>query len=106
MADATLLNVVLFLPVAGIAALLALPPRREDLVRGLSLAAMLLQFALTAWLYIRFDPAVDGLQFETKLPWIASWGVHYQSGLDGYNVLLVLLTAFLGPLVVAGALPR
>ena len=103
MADATLLNVVLFLPVAGIAALLALPPRKEDLVRGLSLATMLLQFALTAWLYIRFDPVVDGLQFETKLPWIASWGVHYQIGLDGYNVLLVLLTAFLGPLVVAGA---
>ena len=31
------------------------------------------------------------------------WGVYYQIGLDGYNVLLVLLTAFLGPLVVAGA---
>ena len=29
--------------------------------------------------------------------------MYYQIGLDGYNVLLVLLTAFLGPLVVAGA---
>ena len=48
-------------------------------------------------------PAQDGLQFETRLPWIAAWGVYYQIGLDGYNVLLVLLTAFLGPLVVAGA---
>ena len=47
--------------------------------------------------------AVPGLQFETRLPWIADWGVYYQIGLDGYNVLLVLLTAFLGPLVVAGA---
>ena len=47
--------------------------------------------------------AVAGLQFETRLPWIADWGVYYQIGLDGYNVLLVLLTAFLGPLVVAGA---
>ncbi len=64
---------------------------------------MLVQFVLTALLYVRFDPAVDGLQFETRLPWIASWGVYYQIGLDGYNVLLVLLTAFLGPLVVAGA---
>ena len=64
---------------------------------------MLLQFLLTAWLYSRFDPAVDGLQFETRLPWIATWGVYYQIGLDGYNLLLVLLTAFLGPLVVAGA---
>ena len=72
-------------------------------MRRLSLAAMLLQFALTAWLYSRFDPAVEGLQFETRLPWIAAWGVYYQIGLDGYNLLLVLLTAFLGPLVVAGA---
>jgi len=103
MADAALLNVVLYLPLAGIAALFALPPKQEDLVRRLSLAVMLLQFALATWLYIRFDPAVEGLQFETRLPWIPAWGVYYQVGLDGYNVLLVLLTAFLGPLVVAGA---
>ena len=103
MADATLLNVVLFLPLAGIAALIPLPARRADWVRWLSLAVMLAQFALTAWLYAHFDASVDGLQFETRLPWIAAWGVYYQIGLDGYNVLLVLLTAFLGPLVVAGA---
>jgi NADH-quinone oxidoreductase subunit M len=29
--------------------------------------------------------------------------VYYRIGLDGYNILLVMLTAFLGPLVVAGA---
>ena len=64
---------------------------------------MVVQFALVAWLYVRFDSGVAGLQFETRLPWIAPWGVNYQIGLDGYNVLLVMLTAFLGPLVVAGA---
>jgi NADH-quinone oxidoreductase subunit M len=37
------------------------------------------------------------------VPWIAAWGVNYQIGLDGVNILLVLMTAFLGPLVVAGA---
>jgi NADH-quinone oxidoreductase subunit M len=103
MAEAALLNVVLYLPLGGIAVLLMLSPRQEDFVRRLALAVMLLQFALTAWLYTRFDPAVSGLQFETRLPWIASWGVYYQIGLDGYNLLLVLLTAFFGPLVVAGA---
>ncbi len=101
MSDAALLNVVLYLPVLGIA-LLALV-RQERSVRGLSLAVMVLQFLLTALLYVRFDGAVEGLQFETRLPWIPDWGVYYQIGLDGYNVLLVLLTAFLGPLVVAGA---
>jgi NADH-quinone oxidoreductase subunit M len=99
--DAALLNVVLYLPVLGIV-LLALV-RQERTARGLSLAVMVVQFLLTAVLYVRFDGAVEGLQFETRLPWIAAWGVHYDIGLDGYNVLLVLLTAFLGPLVVAGA---
>ncbi len=103
MFDAALLNLVLYLPLAGMALLLAAPTGQDAFVRRLSLALMVLQFALTAWLYARFDPAVPGLQFETRLPWIASWGVYYQIGLDGYNVLLVLLTAFLGPLVVAGA---
>jgi NADH-quinone oxidoreductase subunit M len=103
MAEATLLNVVLFLPLLGVAALLAMPPQREDLVRTLSFAVMLLQFVLAAWLYLQFDAARAGVQFETRVPWIADWGVYYQIGLDGYNLLLVLLTAFLGPLVVAGS---
>jgi len=52
---------------------------------------------------VQFDPAVDTLQFATRVHWIAAWGVDYYVGLDGMNLLLVLLTAFLGPLVVAGA---
>jgi NADH-quinone oxidoreductase subunit M len=84
-------------------ALLLAPQGSDRAVRTFTLAVMLLQLALTAWLYQRFDPAVPGLQFETRVPWIADWGVHYHVGLDGVNVLLVALTAFLGPLVVAGA---
>jgi NADH-quinone oxidoreductase subunit M len=69
----------------------------------MTLAVMVVQLLLTAWLYTRFDSSVAGLQFETRHPWIAAWGVSYQIGLDGYNILLVMLTAFLGPLVVAGS---
>ncbi|HZQ63593.1 MAG TPA: NADH-quinone oxidoreductase subunit M [Casimicrobiaceae bacterium] len=103
MADTTLLNLVLFLPVLGAVALFFVAPARGDVVRGLALVTMLVQLVLTSILYLHFDPAATGLQFETRLPWIADWGVYYQIGLDGYNVLLVLLTAFLGPIVVAGA---
>ncbi|MGZ5266974.1 MAG: complex I subunit 4 family protein, partial [Caldimonas sp.] len=103
MSDAVILELVLFLPLIGVGVLLATPAGSHDLTRRLTLAVMALQFALAAWLYARFDSSVAGLQFETRLPWIAAWGVYYQIGLDGYNILLVLLTAFLGPLVVAGA---
>jgi NADH-quinone oxidoreductase subunit M len=103
MGDAFLLNVVLYLPLLGIALIVAMPEGQDDRVRAISFGVMLAQFVITMMLYLRFDPAIAGLQFETKLPWIPEWGVYYQIGLDGYNVLLVLLTAFLGPLVVAGA---
>jgi NADH-quinone oxidoreductase subunit M len=103
MAESTVLNLVLWLPVLGMVALLLAPHGTDRAIRGFALALMLLQLALAAWLYRRFDGAVPGLQFETRLPWIRDWGVHYHIGLDGLNVLLVALTAFLGPLVVAGA---
>ena len=103
MAESTVLNLVLWLPVLGMA-VLALARRMSDRqVRSFTFAVMLLQLALTAWLYCRFDGTVAGLQFETRVPWIADWGVSYHIGLDGINILLVMLTAFLGPLVVAGA---
>ena len=100
---ALLLNVVLFLPLAAIAVLVALPAGADALARRFSFAAMVLQFVVAAMLYTRFDPLAGGLQFETRAAWIPAWGVYYQIGLDGYNILLVMLTTFLGPLVVAGA---
>jgi NADH-quinone oxidoreductase subunit M len=103
MSEAGLLNLVLFLPLLGIGLLLAAPPGDHAITRRATLVVMVVQFAITAWLYVRFKAGVPGLQFETRLPWIAAWGVNYQIALDGYNILLVLLTAFLGPLVVAGA---
>jgi NADH-quinone oxidoreductase subunit M len=103
MSDAVLLNVILFLPLAGIALLVLVPAQSEGTVRWVTFWTMVVQFAATLLLYVHYDPAVAGLQFETRIPWIPAWGVYYQIGLDGYNILLVLLTAFLGPLVVAGA---
>ena len=103
MSDAAMLNLVLFLPMLGAVLLQFLPNGNDKLVRSTTAGVMTVQFALTAWLYAQFDGAVPGLQFATNLPWIADWGVSYAIGLDGYNILLVLLTAFLGPLVVLGA---
>jgi NADH-quinone oxidoreductase subunit M len=95
------LNLVLWLPLAAMLALLVID--RDDAIRHFSLGVMLAQLLLVAVLYLSFDARDPGLQFETRVPWIPAWGVHYHIALDGNNVLLVALTAFLGPLVVAGA---
>lgn len=99
----TVLNVVLFLPLLGMGLLVLVPADKPQLTRRFTLLMMLVQLALTAWLYLRFENNSAALQFETRIPWIEQWGVFYHIGLDGFNVLLVLLTAFLAPLVVAGS---
>ena len=99
MAEATWLNWLLWLPVLGMVAIALVPRGRDSLVRGITLGVMFLQLLIALLLYQRFDGNVSGLQFATDLPWITEWGVGYRIGLDGLNILLVVLTAFLGPLV-------
>ncbi|MBC8089003.1 MAG: NADH-quinone oxidoreductase subunit M [Phycisphaerae bacterium] len=105
MADtlSTVLNVVLFLPLLGMGLLVLIPSDKPQITRRFTLLMLLVQLALTAWLYRQFSNNTAALQFETRIPWIGQWGVFYHIGLDGFNVLLVLLTAFLAPLVVAGS---
>jgi NADH-quinone oxidoreductase subunit M len=98
-----LLNLVLWLPIAGVGLVLLLARANDGLARTIAAAVMTVQFALATVLYLQFDATTAGLQFATQLPWIAQWGVSYLIGLDGFNLLLVLLTAFLGPIVVLGA---
>ena len=98
-----LLNLVLWLPIIGVGLVLLAARANDGLSRTIAAAVMTVQFALATVLYLQFDATAAGLQFATQLPWIAQWGVSYLIGLDGFNILLVLLTAFLGPLVVAGA---
>ncbi len=62
MGDAALLNVVLFLPLLGVALLIACRrprPHGTPTVAGHGRAVL-----LTAWLYFHFDAAAEGLQFE------------------------------------------
>ena len=43
----------------------------------------------------RFNIGHSGLQFVTDKVWIGALGIHYKLGLDGLNVVLVLLTTVL-----------
>jgi len=103
MSEPVMLNLLLWLPVLGLVTVGCVPRGRDAAVRLVTFGCMLAQLLLAAVLYQRFDGRDPQLQFATDVPWIAQWGVGYRIGLDGLNVLLVALTAFLGPLVVMGA---
>ena len=97
------LNAVLFLPLVGVLLLALVPKDNPSAARLLTLAFMTAQLAVITYLYFGFSNDTPGIQFATRIPWIEQWGVFYSIGLDGFNVLLVLLTAFLAPLVVLGS---
>jgi NADH-quinone oxidoreductase subunit M len=96
-------SIVIFLPLVGALAVLFMPSKTA--VKGVSLLTTLVTFALSLFLWAGFDPGASASnvpqladQYSAWFP--ASLDVKYLVGIDGLNLLLVLLTTLLGPIVV------
>src|SRR5450631_2715708 len=63
---------------------------------------MLLTLAAAIVAVVTFDvgPAAPEFQLQAQVPWIPALGISFHVGVDGIGLVLVLLTSFLGPLVV------
>ena len=96
-----LLSVVLFLPLLGAVAVAFL--KGANAARWTALAVTLATFALSIPLYLGFDPANTAPQFVEQVQWFGGFDVKYFVGVDGISLLLVLLTTFLGPIIVLGS---
>jgi NADH-quinone oxidoreductase subunit M len=94
-----ILSVVTFLPLAGAVLFIFLPKEKTGLLRWLALLVTLAVFAVSLFLYFRFDGATAAPQFVEKSPWLG-FGISYHLGLDGISLWLVLLTTFLMPIVI------
>ena len=95
-----LLSLVIFLPLLFAALVAFLPSAERGQIRGLALLGTLVDLGLGAALYLSFDPKGPELQLETRVRWLDELGISFHLGVDGLAVSLILLTAFLGPLVV------
>ena len=101
-----LLSYLVWLPIVGGAALLAIGDNgdvsssRAGLMRLVALGTTLLTLLLSVGLYAGFDNAESGMQFVERVPWIESLSVYYYLGVDGLSAPLILLTTFITPLVV------
>ncbi len=94
-----LLTWIVFLPLAG--ALIALAAGRSAAAaRAVALIFALGDLALSLLLLGGFDATRGDDQFVEKVAWLAGGKINYWLGLDGISLWLVLLTTFLGPLVI------
>ena len=101
-----LLSILIWLPVVGGFALLAIgddgdsQSSRAAAMRTAALVVSVLTFALSIPLYAGFDTTTASMQFVERVPWIETLGVYYYLGVDGISAPLILLTTFITPLVV------
>ncbi len=96
-----MLVATIFLPLVGALFLLAIPGDAKALHRGVSLLTSLVTLGLAVALWTNFDGAQAGFQNEVQATWAPSLGISFHLGIDGVSLLLIALTAFLGPIVVA-----
>ncbi len=98
-----LLSVLIWLPILGGVAVLALGARSIVIARWVALGVSLVTFLISIPAYTGFDTGTASMQFVEKLSWIPSLHVFYGLGLDGISLPLVLLTTFMTiPVIIAG----
>ncbi|HSS08908.1 MAG TPA: NADH-quinone oxidoreductase subunit M, partial [Acidimicrobiales bacterium] len=97
-----LLTSLIFLPAAGAIAVALVPRAREDVAKLLGITVAVAEAALSIFLLIEFDKGQAGFQFVTKQNWITDFGITWHLGVDGISLFLVVLTAILFPIAMAG----
>ena len=98
--DWPILSVLVWLPIAAGVLLLLVGERNAAVGRWLALAASVATFAISVLLWREFDPSTASMQFFEQQPWIGAFNAWYTLGVDGISMPLIVLTAFITPLVV------
>jgi NADH-quinone oxidoreductase subunit M len=100
MTQSWLLLVTVALPLLGALALMAVPQGEAALARGLGFSFSLVTFAISLFIWKKFDTKAEGFQQIFDKDWIPGIGAHLKLGVDGISIWLVMLTTFLTPLVM------
>jgi NADH-quinone oxidoreductase subunit M len=98
-----LLSLLIWLPIVGAIPVLLAGSGRPNTARWISLLVAVLTFVLSLFLLPQYNAADSAKQLGESYLWIASLGVHYGLAVDGISVALILLTTFVGILVIVGA---
>ncbi len=87
------LTLITFIPIIGMAIILALPRAMNDTFKWIAAASTVPQLIIAVWLYANFDTTTTAVQFVEKYPWMPTYHITYFMGVDGISISMVLLTA-------------
>jgi NADH-quinone oxidoreductase subunit M len=100
--DGSYLTWIIALPIAGSILIALFGGGREKLVKYLALTFTSVSLLLAIIAFCLFDRSAVAatFQFQDMVSWIPAINANYHLGVDGLSMPLVLLTAFLGLMVV------
>lgn len=93
--DFGILSVIIFLPMIVAFAMLFLPIGAKG-TRNAAFMTAIVILMLTGMVYFNFE--LSGyMQFREHYKWIASYGINYSLGIDGFSLIILMLIATLIP---------
>jgi NADH-quinone oxidoreductase subunit M len=100
--DFPILTTLVFLPAAGALAVAVVPRSREDVAKVIGIVTAVAVAVFAVFMLVDFKSGEAGFQFVTRQDWIPDFGISWHLGVDGISLFLVLLTAFIFPIAMAG----
>jgi NADH-quinone oxidoreductase subunit M len=97
------LSLILLTPIAGALVILLVGSRRPSAVRGIANACAAAAFAASVPLWFLYEPHGKTWQFAERGDLIPAIGASLYVGVDGFSVLLILLTTLLAWMVAVAA---
>src|SRR3990172_7850200 len=95
-----LLSVILFTPTVGALLLLFIGKERDNAIRWIANIFGVLGFLVSLPLWFLYQPQGAAWQFVEHADWIPAIGATYFLGVDGFSMLLVLLTTLMGLIAI------
>ncbi len=95
-----ILSILIFLPIVGIGILLILDRKRHKGLKIATLVISVAEFLVSLPLWFDFNSQTAAMQFVERREWMPTYGISYYVGIDGFSLLLIMLTTFLTPLCV------
>ncbi|MEW6169587.1 MAG: NADH-quinone oxidoreductase subunit M [Pseudomonadota bacterium] len=90
-----MLSVTIFLPLATALLVLVIPAAHTGLIRGAGIAGAAATLAASLLLWSGYDSADPALQWRQRVVWVDALNAHYDVGVDGLSLPLIVLTALL-----------
>jgi NADH-quinone oxidoreductase subunit M len=98
-----LLSFMLSAPLAGALTILLVGRRREGGVRWIAGVSAFATLILALPLWFKYDPHGKTWQFAERAQLIPTLGVSYYVGVDGFSILLILLTSLIACIAVVAS---